>query len=87
MKKNRYRQAWESMLLLRNHPIQVARDVFYIHCQLEIEQKLIGKTNYLKRFTELFTVPRIRRANLAAFTVMIAQQMCGMFFFFLFFCT
>lgn len=77
MKKNRYPEAWKSMLLLRNDPIQVARDIFYIHSQLEIEQKLIGKTNYLKRFTELFTVPRVRRANLAAFTVMIAQQMCG----------
>jgi len=25
----------------------------------------------------LFTVPRVRRATLASFTVMIAQQMCG----------
>jgi MFS family permease len=26
---------------------------------------------------ELFTIPRVRRASLAAWTVMIAQQMCG----------
>ena len=26
---------------------------------------------------ELFTIPRVRRATLASFTVMIAQQMCG----------
>jgi len=31
----------------------------------------------MKRFTELFTIPRLRRATLAAFTVMMAQQMCG----------
>lgn len=33
--------------------------------------------NYLKRFTELFTIPRVRRATLASFTVMLAQQLCG----------
>ena len=33
--------------------------------------------NYIKRFTELFTIPRVRRATLASFTVMLAQQMCG----------
>ncbi|KND86820.1 putative polyol transporter 2 [Tolypocladium ophioglossoides CBS 100239] len=77
MKKERYPEAWKSMLVLRNHEIQVARDIYYISAQLEIEKELIGKTNYVTRFTQLFTIPRIRRANLAAFTVMIAQQMCG----------
>ncbi|KAK0625407.1 hypothetical protein B0T17DRAFT_272539 [Bombardia bombarda] len=77
MKKNRYEKAWNSMIQLRNHPIQVARDMYYIHSQLELEDKLRKNTTYVKRFMELFTVPRIRRANLAAFVVMIAQQMCG----------
>ncbi|PFH63258.1 hypothetical protein XA68_15892 [Ophiocordyceps unilateralis] len=77
MKKDRYVDAWKSMIVLRNHPLQVARDIFYISAQLEIEKELVGKTNYLTRFTQLFTIPRVRRANLAAFTVMIAQQMCG----------
>ncbi|KAK3384894.1 hypothetical protein B0H63DRAFT_172823 [Podospora didyma] len=77
MKKNRYLEAWNSMERLRNNRIQVARDIFYIHCQLEIENQLLRQTTYLKRFGELFTIPRVRRANLAAFTVMIAQQMCG----------
>ncbi|KAG7284012.1 hypothetical protein NEMBOFW57_010370 [Staphylotrichum longicolle] len=35
------------------------------------------RSTYVQRFVELFTVPRVRRATLAAFTVMIAQQMCG----------
>jgi len=77
MKKNRYGKAWESMTRLRNKPIQVARDIFYIHSQLAIESQLVGESNYLTRFAQLFTIPRVRRANLAAFTVMIAQQMCG----------
>ena len=33
--------------------------------------------NTFARFTQLFTVPRIRRANLASGIIMIAQQMCG----------
>lgn len=77
MKKNRYPEAWKSMVQLRNHPLQVARDMFYIHSQLEVEHELLAGSNYAKRFVELFTVPRVRRATLAAFTVMIAQQMCG----------
>src|SRR5690606_29771467 len=48
-----------------------------INAQLEYEATLLPKTNFFTRFIELFTVPRIRRATLAAFTVMIAQPMCG----------
>ncbi|KJZ78189.1 hypothetical protein HIM_02227 [Hirsutella minnesotensis 3608] len=77
MKKKRYPEAWKSMVVLRNSPLQVARDIYYISAQLEIEDQIVGKTNYISRFTQLFTIPRVRRANLAAFTVMIAQQMCG----------
>ncbi|KAL2166969.1 hypothetical protein VTG60DRAFT_1927 [Thermothelomyces hinnuleus] len=77
MKKNRYAEAWKSMAKLRHHPIQVARDIFYIHSQLEIEFQILHGSTYFKRFVELFTIPRVRRATLAAFTVMIAQQMCG----------
>ncbi|KAK0612839.1 hypothetical protein B0T17DRAFT_498871 [Bombardia bombarda] len=77
MKKNRYPEAFRSLLKLRNNPIQAARDLYYIHVQLEIEKAIIGKSTYLTRFTQLFTIPRVRRATLASFTVMIAQQMCG----------
>lgn len=35
------------------------------------------RSNYVTRFIQLFTIPRVRRATLASFTVMIAQQMCG----------
>ncbi|KAF4987953.1 hypothetical protein FDECE_15236 [Fusarium decemcellulare] len=77
MKKNRYRDAIQSLLRLRNHPVQAARDLYYIHAQLEIEVEFIGKGNYINRFIELFTIPRVRRATLASFVVMIAQQMCG----------
>lgn len=77
MKKNVYPKAWDSLVRLRNHPVQAARDMYSIHAVLEIERRIIGESSYATRFVELFTVPRVRRATLAAFTVMIAQQMCG----------
>ncbi|KAJ6093285.1 hypothetical protein N7486_008574 [Penicillium sp. IBT 16267x] len=70
-------KAYESLCRLRNTPLQAARDLYYIHAQIQIEQGVIGDSNYLTRFVELFTIPRVRRATLASFTVMIAQQMCG----------
>lgn len=77
MKKGLYQDAYKSLLRLRNNPIQAARDLYYIHAQLELEAEIIGQHTYMKRFIELFTIPRLRRATLAAFTVMMAQQMCG----------
>lgn len=77
MKKGLYQDAYKSLLQLRNNPIQAARDLYYIHAQLELEAEIIGQHTYMKRFIELFTIPRLRRATLAAFTVMMAQQMCG----------
>lgn len=77
MKKNRYADAWKAMRRLRFIDVQVARDMYAIHSQLSIESQILGKNNYVTRFTQLFTIPRVRRANLAAFTVMLAQQLCG----------
>ncbi|OAA76666.1 Sugar/inositol transporter [Akanthomyces lecanii RCEF 1005] len=77
IKKNRYADAMDSLLRLRNDPLQAARDLYYIHVQLQAEREFVGNTHYVKRFIELFTIPRVRRATLAAFTVMLAQQMCG----------
>lgn len=77
MKKNRYRDAYGSLIKLRNNPIQAARDLNSIHAQLMVEREAIHGSTYITRFIELFTIPRIRRATLASFVVMIAQQMCG----------
>ncbi|KAI9876691.1 MAG: hypothetical protein M1823_007230, partial [Watsoniomyces obsoletus] len=77
IKKKRHAKAYASLLKLRNHPLLAARDLYYINAQIEIESDIIGETNYFKRFGELFTIPRVRRATLASWTVMIAQQMCG----------
>ncbi|KAH8164555.1 hypothetical protein CIB48_g3693 [Xylaria polymorpha] len=77
MKKDRYAQAYKSLIVLRHHPVQVARDMYSIHAQLTVEHQILNKSNYVTRFIQLFTIPRVRRATYAAFTVMIAQQLCG----------
>ncbi len=77
MKKGRYRDAYKSLVRLRTTKLQAARDLYYISSQLTVESAIIGESNYLTRLIELFTIPRNRRASLAAFVVMIAQQMCG----------
>ncbi|KAI4235958.1 MAG: hypothetical protein L6R40_006326 [Gallowayella cf. fulva] len=77
LKKGQYQKAFQSLCRLRNTPLQAARDLYYIHAQLTEEADIIGKSNYVTRFIELFTIPRVRRATLASFVVMLAQQMCG----------
>lgn len=72
--------------------MQAARDLYYIYAQVRLEEEALGggdiifsdgqehfsgSGRYFSRFMQLFMIPRIRRATLAAFVVMIAQQMCG----------
>ncbi|KAK0457525.1 uncharacterized protein EV420DRAFT_1621066 [Desarmillaria tabescens] len=77
MKKGRYTEAFESFKRLRNTELQAARDLYYVHRQLMEEYKVTKGITYMSRFIELFTIPRLRRATLASWVVMIAQQMCG----------
>lgn len=41
------------------------------------KEHLSNRGRYLARFVQLFAIARVRRATLAAFVVMIAQQLCG----------
>ena len=78
VKKGRYADAYKSLCRLRFTKMQAARDLYFMYVLYEEERSLISKGgNPFKRFTQLFTIPRIRRANLAAGTIMLAQQMCG----------
>ncbi|KAJ7497103.1 hypothetical protein FB451DRAFT_1210063 [Mycena latifolia] len=77
MKKGRYHEAYVSFKRLRNTELQAARDLYYVHRQLMEEFAVLRGSTYVSRFTELFTIPRVRRATLASFVVMIAQQVCG----------
>ncbi|KAF5351753.1 hypothetical protein D9756_007419 [Leucocoprinus leucothites] len=74
LSKGRYRKAFESLSRLRMHPLQAARDLYYMHVLLEAEKDLNRQGN---KFLELFTIPRNRRATMASFIVMFMQQFCG----------
>ncbi|EKM80826.1 hypothetical protein AGABI1DRAFT_119397 [Agaricus bisporus var. burnettii JB137-S8] len=71
LSKGRYRDAYESLCSVRMHPIQAARDLYYMNVLLEAENEM---QRHGSRFFELFTVPRNRRATLASFIVMF---ICG----------
>lgn len=83
MTKKKHKQAYNSLLRLRNTPLQAARDLYYIHASLIQEDILLEEAGFSKnagmitRFIELWTIPRNRRAAQASAVVMTAQQMCG----------
>jgi sugar porter (SP) family MFS transporter len=77
IKKNRLRKAYNSLVRLRHTKLQAARDLYYIYAQIQVEKAVMGKSNYFTRFSQLFTIPRVRRATLASFVVMLSQQLCG----------
>lgn len=77
MKHDKYAKGFRSMDRLRAHPIIAARDYYYSYVIYQEELKVARGAGYFRRLADCFTVPRIRRANYGASTVMIAQQMCG----------
>jgi hypothetical protein len=77
MKHGKNDKAFQSFLKLRSHPIISARDFYYSYVIYQEELRESAGSTYFSRLADCFTVPRIRRANYGASTVMIAQQMCG----------
>lgn len=82
IRKLEYRRALESLVLLRNTPLQASRDLMLISAQVKVEQTLFqasGPTGrmYARRFYQLFSEPRIRRATMGSAVVMLSQQLCG----------
>lgn len=77
MKHGNIAKGYRSMARLRAHPIIGARDFYYSYVIYKEELKEAAGAGYFARMRDIFTVPRIRRANYGASTAMIAQQMCG----------
>lgn len=78
MKKMRYVAAFESLSRLRNSDLQAAREVYAAYILAKTSRTAPAtKPSFGKQFLELYSVPRIRRATLASFSVMISQQLCG----------
>jgi hypothetical protein len=51
--------------------------MYYSHVLFVEEKAMAAGTTYWSRNVDCWKIPRLRRASLAACTVMIAQQMCG----------
>lgn len=83
MSKGRFVDAFLALNKYRGTELLAARELYYIHAQMQYEEILIHQSgvavsaNVFTRFVELFTIPRLRRAVQASGIVMIAQQMCG----------
>ena len=77
MKHGKIAKGFRSMDKLRAHKIIAARDYYYSYVIYLEELKLAGGQGYFARMADCFRVPRIRRGNYGASTVMLAQQMCG----------
>ncbi|KAF4445840.1 hypothetical protein F53441_10485 [Fusarium austroafricanum] len=77
MKHGKHAKGFRSMQRLRAHPIIAARDFYYSWIIYEEELTVARGAGYFQRLWDCFAVPRIRRANYGASTVMLAQQMCG----------
>lgn len=83
IKANRYNLAYRSLQRLRNTDLQAARELYTTYLQQQSRSKsqsddvIQSKSTYLARIRELLTIPRIRNATLASYTVMLSQQLCG----------
>lgn len=71
----RYDLAFQSLCRLRNTELQAAKELYLSYLQRGGQEE--GGSSYFRQLGELFSVPRIRRATMGAYTVMIAQQLCG----------
>ncbi|EFP79170.2 uncharacterized protein PGTG_05491 [Puccinia graminis f. sp. tritici CRL 75-36-700-3] len=74
MSKGRTADAFAALRKLRFCDLQASRDLFYIAKLLEIEHKTLEGRNLL---TDMWKVPRVRRAAQASGLVMFMQQFCG----------
>jgi len=74
LKKKRVNKAYQSFRRLRPTRVQAARDLYYAYVNIQVEESIKRGRNLV---TELFTVPRNRRAAMASWIVMFMQQFCG----------
>jgi sugar porter (SP) family MFS transporter len=75
MRRHRYDLAFYALKRVRNADIQAAKEVYSTYLY---NQGSHGPApSYGRKLVEIFTIPRLRRATLASFTVMLAQQLCG----------
>ncbi|EME81447.1 uncharacterized protein MYCFIDRAFT_38166 [Pseudocercospora fijiensis CIRAD86] len=72
-----YGRAFQSLARLRNTELEAAQEIVNIHAQRKRVAKIVEPRSFGKTVVELFTIPRVRRATLAAYSAQISQQLCG----------
>ncbi|KXT08686.1 hypothetical protein AC579_8665 [Pseudocercospora musae] len=72
-----YGRAFRSLARLRNTESEAAQEILTIHAQRKRVAKTAEQRSFGRTLVELFTVPRVRRATLAAYSAQISQQLCG----------
>ncbi|KAI1167199.1 hypothetical protein F5B18DRAFT_659266 [Nemania serpens] len=73
--KERYEDAYKSIVRLRFEKVQAARDLFYMDALLQIEKETMKIQQ--SKLKEIFTIRRNRNAAIASEIVMYMQQFCG----------
>ena len=78
IKRGRYDLAYRSLTQLRNTEIQAAKELYHSYLQQQARSEShVQASSYFSRLIELFSVPRIRHATIASYTVVLSQQLCG----------
>lgn len=72
-----YDKAFQSLCRLRNTELQAARDLLVYYQEQQQLPTASEESPYLRTLAELFTMPRVRRATIAAYSTMLTQQLCG----------
>jgi hypothetical protein len=68
----------ETCIMLGSNGRQRKRYLWFIaESESTTDREINGDKSMWKRFTELFTIPRNRRATMAASTLHIGQNLCG----------
>lgn len=64
MKRGHYQAAYQSLLLLRLHPILAAKELCYVHCQMDVENRFLARSrgedveaSQVLRMVEIHTEP------------------------------
>src|SRR6201994_2289327 len=77
-KSSQYEAAFRSLRRLRNTELQAAKELYSMYLQRQLKGSTLNlRKSTLKKLVELFTIPRIRRATMASYTIMLSQQLCG----------
>jgi hypothetical protein len=79
VRRGRLEKAYRTLQRVRgrDNELLAVKDLFYLHCVIGHQDEVFVGARGFRRFVELFTKPRVRRAMVAATIVMISQQFCG----------